>query len=302
MQAQTDVVHHSHDGSCSVPMLYEEEKLVDTSPVKDEAFLENEKAVHQISFPTGVRTHEQLKSNHASNPEASYIQNDGIAQESCGEMTLNEADCSTIPISKSDMDLSLHEGEANNNVLLKHLSDRKPQLLQREISATGSTSFHGNLIYDEHMLSKQTSLTDASSVKCPASGTIMVESPVASPVSWNSLQLQYACETDSVRTHKKWSSSLQKPVVVVVPPKEPAKGLKRLLKFARKGRASPEIILADCLSASTTSEGDDNFEDRKAWNHSANDILKSKMQDRRLKEFSDRSSSQEQVSGERIGI
>ena len=75
LNADTDVVHHSHDGSCSVPMLYEHEKLVDISPVKDEAFLENERAGHKISFPIGVRTHERLKSNCASNPEASYIQN-----------------------------------------------------------------------------------------------------------------------------------------------------------------------------------------------------------------------------------
>jgi hypothetical protein len=110
--------------------------------------------------------------------------------------------------------------------------------------------------------------------------------------------MQYLSGTDNIQTHKRCGSSSEKPVVVVVPPKEPVKGLKRLLKFARKGRASPEIILADCLSASTTSEGDDDIDNQKAWSQSMNDLLKSRMQDRRSKDFSDHGVSHEIGSGE----
>ncbi|MCO5605284.1 hypothetical protein L7F22_059466 [Adiantum nelumboides] len=83
-----------------------------------------------------------------------------------------------------------------------------------------------------------------------------LESPMGNPATWISSQLQ---DTDVTHLDRKWTA-FQKPVMVLQP-KESVKGFKRLLKFGRKGRSS-EVAAADCISASTTSEGDDESEEQ----------------------------------------
>ncbi|OIV95160.1 hypothetical protein TanjilG_21550 [Lupinus angustifolius] len=96
-----------------------------------------------------------------------------------------------------------------------------------------------------------------------------VDSPSGSPVSRNSRSLIQG-ETDATAQMKKKSGSAQKKVIVVnssisQPCKDVAKGFKRLLKFGRKNRASESLI-----------EGDDKTEDRRDLaNRSSEDLRKS---------------------------
>lgn len=109
------------------------------------------------------------------------------------------------------------------------------------------------------------------------SSAVKLESPLGSPASWNSSQLQY---TDVTQLNKKWVAC-QKPVTASQPPKEPVRGFKRLLKFARKSRTS-EVATADCISASTTSEGDDESEDQSRF---ADEVSsRGRLQERRCNE------------------
>lgn len=107
-----------------------------------------------------------------------------------------------------------------------------------------------------------------------------VDSPIGSPASWNFRSLnQGEGENDAARMRKKWGSA-QKPFLVTnssqsQPRKDVTKGFKRLLKFGRKTRGSEN--LADWISA-TTSEGDDDMEDgRDLANRSSEDLRKSRM-------------------------
>jgi len=84
-----------------------------------------------------------------------------------------------------------------------------------------------------------------------------------------------ASDTDAVKTRKKWGSA-QKPVLAVSQQvhKDAPKGFKRLLKFGRKSRGS-ETVMTDCVSASATSEGDDDTEDtRDLAVRSADDLMR----------------------------
>ncbi|KAL2336382.1 hypothetical protein Fmac_010828 [Flemingia macrophylla] len=105
-----------------------------------------------------------------------------------------------------------------------------------------------------------------------------IDSPIGSPASWNSHSLNQG-DNDPARMRKKWGSA-QKPFLVAnssqnQPRKDVTKGFKRLLKFGRKTRGSES--LADWISA-TTSEGDDDTEDgRDLANRSSEDLRKSRM-------------------------
>ncbi|CAI8607843.1 unnamed protein product [Vicia faba] len=103
-----------------------------------------------------------------------------------------------------------------------------------------------------------------------------IDSPIGSP-AWNSRSLIQG-ENDAARMRKKWGSA-QKPYLANSsqnqPRKDVTKGFKRLLKFGRKTRGSE--TLADWISA-TTSEGDDDMEDgRDLANRSSEDLRKSRM-------------------------
>jgi hypothetical protein len=104
-----------------------------------------------------------------------------------------------------------------------------------------------------------------------------IDSPIGSP-AWNSRSLIQG-ENDAARMRKKWGSA-QKPYLVTnssqsQPKKDVTKGFKRLLKFGRKTRGTE--TLADWISA-TTSEGDDDMEDgRDLANRSSEDLRKSRM-------------------------
>lgn len=106
-----------------------------------------------------------------------------------------------------------------------------------------------------------------------------MDSPLGSPASWNSHSLIQG-ETDAARMRKKWGSA-QKPILVSNSShnqsrKDVTKGFKRLLKFGRKNRGS-ESLVPDWISA-TTSEGDDDTEDgRDSANRSSEDLRKSRM-------------------------
>eukprot|EP00250_Pteridium_aquilinum_P020019 c24670_g1_i1 orf=957-5213(-) len=264
--SDVDATHHSDGGLFALCKEVKLDKLC-----KDDELLENERACHTISFPIDFVTHERYAATFAS-------ETDPVSQE-------------------PRVDVVRREGEANAT-LSQLLSEGASQVLQNQSSVNGSSSFRATLSTDEHTVSRFSPMKAASlassSLKrlgatipeyfSPSSAATLVESsPLASPASWNSSQVQYASETDAKRLQKK-SGSSQTPVVVVMPPKEPAKGLKRLLKFARKSRAAPEITVTDGVSASTPSEGDDDFEEVKG--HSANDLLrKVKLQERLLKDF-----------------
>ncbi|XP_077230847.1 uncharacterized protein LOC143863934 isoform X2 [Tasmannia lanceolata] len=107
-----------------------------------------------------------------------------------------------------------------------------------------------------------------------------VDSPIGSPASWNSHALAQMMEADAARMRKKWGSA-QKPTLVANAShqsrKDVTKGFKRLLKFGRKSRGA-ESLITDWVSASTTSEGDDDTEDvRDLANRSSEDLRKSRM-------------------------
>ncbi|MCD7455895.1 hypothetical protein HAX54_030048 [Datura stramonium] len=105
-----------------------------------------------------------------------------------------------------------------------------------------------------------------------------VDSPVGSPVSWNSQSLNQM-ESDAARNRKKWGMA-QKPVFVAnsaqsLSRKDTAGGFKRLLKFGKKNRGADNLV--DLISV-TTSEGDDDTEDgRDPYNRSSEYHRKSRM-------------------------
>ncbi|KAH9305729.1 hypothetical protein KI387_010133, partial [Taxus chinensis] len=126
--------------------------------------------------------------------------------------------------------------------------------------------------WNSHMHHSLSQMLEASDVDASA------DSPIGSPASWNShslSQMMEASETDAARTRKKWGSA-QKPVLLASQQshKDVPKGFKRLLKFGRKSRGS-ETVPTDWVSASTTSEGDDDTEDtRDLAVRSADDLLR----------------------------
>ncbi|XP_058078709.1 uncharacterized protein LOC131227036 [Magnolia sinica] len=106
------------------------------------------------------------------------------------------------------------------------------------------------------------------------------DSPIGSPASWNSHSLSQMMEADAARMRKKWGSA-QIPILVANTShqsrKDVTKGFKRLLKFGRKSRGA-ESLITDWVSASTTSEGDDDTEDgRDLANRSSEDLRKTRM-------------------------
>ncbi|CAN6451344.1 unnamed protein product [Victoria cruziana] len=107
-----------------------------------------------------------------------------------------------------------------------------------------------------------------------------MESPTGSPASWNTHPLGHLVEADAARMRKKWGST-QKAILegaaLQNSRKDVKKGLKRLLKFGRKSKGS-ENLVTDWVSASTTSEGDDDTEDgRDLASRSSEDLRKSRM-------------------------
>ncbi|XP_060172951.1 uncharacterized protein LOC132603761 [Lycium barbarum] len=105
-----------------------------------------------------------------------------------------------------------------------------------------------------------------------------VDSPLGSPVSWNSQSLSQM-ESDAARIRKKWGTA-QKPMFVANSAqsqlrKDTAGGFKRLLKFRKKNRGTDSLV--DLISANT-SEGDDDTEDgRDPYNRSSEYLRKSRM-------------------------
>ncbi|KAK8524743.1 hypothetical protein V6N12_029600 [Hibiscus sabdariffa] len=105
-----------------------------------------------------------------------------------------------------------------------------------------------------------------------------MDSPIGSPASWKSHSLAQT-EMDAARMRKKWGSA-QKPfqfanVTHNQSRRDVTKGFKRLLKFGRKSRGTDSLV--DWISA-TTSEGDDDIEDcRDPANRSSEDLRKSRM-------------------------
>lgn len=126
--------------------------------------------------------------------------------------------------------------------------------------------------WNSHMHHSLSQMLEASDFDASA------DSPIGSPASWNShsiSQMMDASDTDAVKTRKKWGSA-QKPVLAVSQQvhKDAPKGFKRLLKFGRKSRGS-ETVMTDCVSASATSEGDDDTEDtRDLAVRSADDLMR----------------------------
>eukprot|EP00250_Pteridium_aquilinum_P009147 c18470_g1_i3 orf=922-5472(-) len=99
--------------------------------------------------------------------------------------------------------------------------------------------------------------------------TNALDLPTSSPALWNVSQAsKYIPEPDLIH-----SSRHQKPASMLpLPPKEPSKGLKRLLHFGRKSRPS-EATTTDCVSVSTTSEGDDDADEVREFGSQLSDEL-----------------------------
>ncbi|OIT20412.1 hypothetical protein A4A49_38896 [Nicotiana attenuata] len=104
-----------------------------------------------------------------------------------------------------------------------------------------------------------------------------IDSPLGSPVSWNSQSLSQT-ESDA-RIRKKWGMT-QKPMFVANSGQsqsryDTARGFKQLLKFGKKNRGTDNLV--DLISA-TTSQGDDDTEDGcDPYNRSSEDLRKSRM-------------------------
>lgn len=127
--------------------------------------------------------------------------------------------------------------------------------------------------WNSHMYNAFSYTHDASDVD------VSVDSPIGSPASWNSHSMTQM-EADAARMRKKWGSA-QKPIIVANTThqshKDVTKGFKRLLKFGRKSKGA-ESLTTDWVSASTTSEGDDDIEDgRDPTNQSLEDSRKTRI-------------------------
>lgn len=155
---------------------------------------------------------------------------------------------------------------------------------------TSSASFRAASLPHEHITSSFTlaSASPANSSRLQ-SGTISgrfapspamaLDSPLGSPASWNFSQIP--SETDVSRSRRHLSGPQKPSSNMSLPPKEPAKGFKRLLHFGRKTRAS-ETAAADCVSASTASEGDDEWDEARDLGSQSSDdpFRRTRMQER----------------------
>ncbi|MCO5562689.1 hypothetical protein L7F22_016317 [Adiantum nelumboides] len=84
--------------------------------------------------------------------------------------------------------------------------------------------------------------------------------PSTSPVLWNVTQSsKYMQEGELVHSGRRLTGHQKQTSMLPLPSKEPSKGFKRLLHFGRKSRAAETTT--DCVSVSTTSEGDDDADD-----------------------------------------
>jgi hypothetical protein len=282
--------------------MHQDENLVHASSAKDKESLKKEMTCHTILFPIDCGKHELHCSALEADSDCNCVKDTTIHEEIDG--------CGTETLSEEKSNSALGEFDRGQiNTLSKLIADSVLSS-QREKLGTGSTSFHANLVPDEHTILKQSSVVDMPQERCMIVNAEygLLESAIPSPASWDSSYRQYSPVIDTACTHKKWASSSQKPVVVVVPPKEPAKGLKRLLKFARKNRGTPEVIIADCL-AMKTAEGDHDSEGTKVKVHSVNDLMKLGVDERMLKEFSRQNgvssasgSNKEKGSGKEVEI
>lgn len=152
----------------------------------------------------------------------------------------------------------------NSSPLSQQLAQSTTESVQNDSSfVTPSSSFRASSPPNEHSMSP-----DSSAVASPAHFSMLqpgttsycfspppvmsLDSPLGSPASRNTAQNH----TNLVPPCRKLSGP-QKPAQ---PPKEAVKGFKRLLHFGRKSRSS-ETANTDCVSAFTTSEGDDDADE-----------------------------------------
>ncbi|KAH7416394.1 hypothetical protein KP509_14G089800 [Ceratopteris richardii] len=236
-----DVTHYSDNGFFN----YCEGLKVDGA-FRDDELMESEKPSHTISFPIDFNGHNHFVSD------------------------LVPASDSTIQEPSKE---TLCKQGGSNITLSQLLCETASQMVQNDPPINGSQSFQAGQTPEENIVSRFSPLKTvslaSSSVKNvgvsipdhlnPATAANLMESLVGSPASWNSSHVLHASETDLIQSCKTEASN-QKSVMVIVPPKEPTRGFKRLLKFGRRSRATPEIIVTDGVSASTHSEGDDDAE------------------------------------------
>ncbi|MCO5596438.1 hypothetical protein L7F22_050501 [Adiantum nelumboides] len=105
--------------------------------------------------------------------------------------------------------------------------------------------------------------------------------PSTSPALWNVTQSsKYMQEGQLVHSGRRLTGHQKQTSMLPLPSKEPSKGFKRLLHFGRKSRAAETTT--DCVSVSTTSEGDDDADDvRESGSQLSDEVLqKIRMQKR----------------------
>ncbi|KAH7301696.1 hypothetical protein KP509_23G038500 [Ceratopteris richardii] len=106
-----------------------------------------------------------------------------------------------------------------------------------------------------------------------------VELPPNSPAAWNvSHSSKYMQEPELASSGRRLTGSQKQNFMLPLPPKEPSKGFKRLLHFGRKSRTSETTT--DCISASTTSEGDEDADETResGSQHSDETLQRTRMQ------------------------